>query len=281
MKHYLLRLFLFLASTSLLAQANKVTVENANNGMKLLVDGEDFMINGMNWDYIPIGQTVATTSYQFWNQSDDIIKEALDAEMSLLKNMGVNTIRQYVGVKPKWVQYIYENYGIYTMINHAFGRYGLTIDGAWEPNTDYADPRVREILLKETAAMAREFKDTPGILLFLLGNENNYGLFWDGAETEDIPEEDSKTKPRARAMYKLFNEATVEMKKIINSQPVAICNGDLLFLDIIAQECKDIDIYGTNMYRGVSFGDAFERVKNEYGKPIMFTEFGSDECFLA
>lgn len=276
MKHYLLRLFLFLASTSIVAQANKVTIDNANDGMKLIVDGQELMINGMNWDYIPIGQTIATTSYQFWNQSDDIIKEALDAEMSLLKNMGVNAIRQYVGVKPKWVQYIYENYGIYTMINHAFGRYGLTIDGAWEPNTDYADPRVKEILLKETTAMAREFKDTPGILLFLLGNENNYGLFWDGAETEDIPEEDSRTKPRARAMYRLFNEATVAMKEIITSQPIAICNGDLLFLDIIAEECKDIDIYGTNMYRGVSFGDAFERIKNEYGKPILFTEFGAD-----
>ncbi|GGG08280.1 hypothetical protein GCM10011344_06060 [Dokdonia pacifica] len=276
MKHYLLRLFLFLATTSLVAQANKVTLENASDGTKLLVDGQKFMINGMNWDYIPIGQTVATTSYQFWNQSDDIIKEALDAEMSLLKNMGVNAIRQYVGVKPKWVQYIYENYGIYTMINHSFGRYGLTIDGAWQPITDYADPRVKELLIKETTAMAREFKDTPGILMFLLGNENNYGLFWDGAETEDIPEEDSRIKPRARAMYKLFNEATIEMKKIITSQPIAICNGDLLFLDIVAEECKDIDIYGTNMYRGVSFGDAFERVKNEFGKPILFTEFGSD-----
>ncbi|WP_299681287.1 glycosidase [uncultured Dokdonia sp.] len=276
MKHYLLRLFLFLATTSLVAQANKVTVENTSDGAKLIVDGQDLMINGMNWDYIPIGQTVATTSYQFWNQSDDIIKEALDAEMSLLKNMGVNVIRQYVGLKPKWVQYIYENYGIYTMINHSFGRYGLTIDGAWQPITDYADPRVKELLIKETTAMAREFKDTPGILMFLLGNENNYGLFWDGAETEDVPEEDSRIKPRARAMYKLFNEATIEMKKIITSQPIAICNGDLLFLDIVAEECKDIDIYGTNMYRGVSFGDAFEKVKNEFGKPIMFTEFGSD-----
>ncbi len=276
MKHYLLRLFLLLASTSLLAQANKVTISSADDGMRLIVDGQEFMVNGMNWDYIPIGQTIATTSYQFWNESDDIIKAALDAEMSLLKNMGVNAIRQYVGVKPKWVQYIYENYGIYTMINHAFGRYGLTIDGAWEPITDYSDPRVKDILLKETTEMAREFKDTPGILMFLLGNENNYGLFWDGAETEDIPEADSRTKPRARAMYKLFNDATLAMKQIITDQPIAICNGDLLFLDIIAEECKDVDIYGTNMYRGVSFGDAFERVKNEFGKPILFTEFGSD-----
>ena len=77
-------------------------------------------------------------------------------------------------------------------------------------------------------------------------------------------------------MYKLFNEAVVAMKSEDSSHPIAICNGDLLFLDIIAKECKDVDIFGTNVYRGVSFGDLFERVKKEYGKPVLFTEFGSD-----
>ena len=276
MKQNLLRLFLLIFTTSLMAQANKVSVSNSADGQRLIVDGKELMVNGMNWDYIPIGQTIATTAYQFWNQPDDIIKDALDAEMALLKNMGVNVIRQYVGVPPKWVQYIYENYGIYTMINHSFGRYGLTIDGAWEPNTDYSDPRVKAILQKEVTQMANDFKDTPGILLFMLGNENNYGLFWDGAETEDIPMEDRRSTQRARPMYQLFNEGSLWIKEVIKDRPVAICNGDLLFLDIIAEECPDIDIFGTNMYRGTSFGDAFERVKNEYGKPFLLAEFGSD-----
>jgi hypothetical protein len=110
----------------------------------------------------------------------------------------------------------------------------------------------------------------------MLGNENNYGLFWDGAETEDIPVKDRKSTARAESMYKLFNEAVVSMKSIDSSHPIAICNGDLLFLDIIAKNCKDVDILGTNVYRGVSFGDLFERVKKEYGKPLFFSEFGSD-----
>lgn len=66
------------------------------------------------------------------------------------------------------------------------------------------------------------------------------------------------------------------MKKMNASAPIAICNGDLLFLDIIAKECKDVDILGINCYRGDSFGDLFSRVKAEYGKPVLFTEFGSD-----
>ncbi len=231
------------------------------------------MINGMNWDYFPIGTNY---SYSLWNQSDNLIQEALDEEMGLLKNMGVNTIRVYSGMPKKWIEYVYTNYGIYTMLNHSFGRYGLTLDGVWTPNTDYSNPKTRALLLKETQEMITEYKDAKGLLLFMLGNENNYGLFWDGAETEDIPVKDRKSTARAESMYKLFNEAVVSMKSIDSSHPIAICNGDLLFLDIIAKNCKDVDILGTNVYRGVSFGDLFERVKKEYGKPLFFSEFGSD-----
>jgi len=266
--------FVLLFSTAdLFAQAAKVEVVSDASGMKLQVDGKPFMINGMNWDYFPIGTNY---SYSLWNQSDDIIRAALDAEMSLLKNMGVNVIRQYSGVQAKWIQYIYDNYGIYTMLNHSFGRYGLTLDGTWVANTEYSDPRVHELLIAEVKTMVTEYKDTPGVLMFLLGNENNYGLFWEGAETEDIPLEDRKSTIRARHMYKLFNEATNAMKEIDTSHPVAMCNGDLLFIEIIKEECKDVDIFGTNVYRGVSFGDAFQRVRDELNKPIMFTEFGAD-----
>ncbi len=273
MKNIYFVAMLLILSVPLLGQADRVSVRQDDQGMKLQVNGRDFMVNGMNWDYFPIGTNF---SYSLWNQPDDIIQAALDTEMSLLKNMGVNTIRQYTGVPAKWIKYIYETYGIYTMLNHSFGRYGLTISGAWAPNTEYGDPRVRTLLLAEVTKMAEDYKDTPGLLLFLLGNENNYGLFWEGAETEDIPVKDRKSTARATAMYKLFNEATIAMKTKDAGHPVAICNGDLLFLEIIKEECKAIDIFGTNMYRGVSFGDAFQRVKDELNKPVLFTEFGAD-----
>jgi len=277
MRKSFLRLIFLLVVIPMFSQSNNVKVLNNIDGMKLVVDGKDFMINGMNWDYVPIGQNY---NYSLWKQSDDVIKAALDAEMGLLKNMGVNTIRVYVGMQPKWIQYIYENYGIYTMLNNSFGRYGLTINGVWTPVTDYRDPATQELLLAEVTEMAETYKGTPGLLLFLLGNENNYGLFWAGAETEDFPDEEDKKREvgekRGRPMYKLMNDAAIKMKSIDSSHPVAICNGDLLFAEIIVEECKDVDIYGTNMYRGKSFGDAFERVKKELNMPIMFTEFGAD-----
>lgn len=272
MRSALFALFLLL-SVSAYAQQERIYVSDGPEGSRLIVDGKPFMVNGMNWDYFPIGTNY---SYSLWTQPDDVIKAALDIDMSLLKNMGVNAIRQHTGVPARWVRYIYEKYGIYTMIYSSFGRYGLTLDGAWVANTDYSDPRVHDLLLKEALQLVRDYDGTPGILLYLLGNENNYGLFWQGAEAEDIPVEDRKSTRQAVHLYKLFNEAAVEMKKAGASYPVAICNGDLLFLDIIAEECPDIDILGINCYRGDSFGDLFSRVRAEYGKPVLFTEFGSD-----
>jgi len=273
MKNFTLLLFCCVLSVGIYAQKNQVEVVSNDAGMKITVDGKPFIVNGVNWDYFPIGTNY---SYSLWNQSDDIIKRALDSEMSLLRNMGVNTIRVYAGMPKQWIEYIHKQYGIYTMLNHSFGRYGLTLDGTWFPNTDYSNPKVIDLLLKESAQLAADYKNTPGLLLYLLGNENNYGLFWEGAETEDIPMADRKSTKKADALYKLFDKAAVAMKAADQSHPVAICNGDLLFLDIVAKECKNVDIYGTNMYRGVSFGDAFTRVKNEYGKPVLFTEFGAD-----
>ena len=253
--------------------SDKIEVVKTADGYRLEVNGNPFFVNGMNWDYFPVGTNY---NYSLWTQSDDLIKAALDGEMSLLKNMGVNTIRMYTGVPARWIKYIYENYGIYTMLNHSFGRYGLTLNGAWTPNTDYANPLVKELLLKETREMVKEYQNTPGLLLYLLGNENNYGLFWRGAETENIPVQDRKSTKDAESLYSLFNEATLSMKQESKNHPVAVCNGDLLFLDILNKHCKDVDILGINSYRGATFTDMYSRVKNECGKPVLLTEFGVD-----
>lgn len=260
-------------SLSVMAQDNRIYVHESDDGWHLIVDEQPLMVNGMNWDYFPIG-----SNYEFilWEQPDDFIKEALEYEMTLLQEMGVNSIRVYTGIQRRWIEYIYDTYGIYTMLNHSFGRYGLMLDGEWVANTDYSDPQVIEMLMSEITELAQEFKGTRGLLLYLLGNENNYGLFWTGAETEDIPDMDEKSAIRARHMYSLFNEAAVAMKEIDSDRPIAIANGDLMFLDIISEELMDFDIFGTNVYRGISFTDLYDRVKNEYGKPVLLTEFGAD-----
>lgn len=258
---------------NVVARQDSVELRSSNEQHTLVVNGKKLFIKGMNWDYYPTGTNY---SYSLWNQPEATIIAALDYEMGLLKNMGVNVIRQYSGVPAKWITYIHKKFGIYTILNHTFGRYGLTVDNKWVANVDYGDPEIQSILLQEVQRMVSDYKDTPGLLMYLLGNENNYGLFWRGAETEDIPVKDKQSTKDAVQMYRLFNKAVLTMKSVDSRHPIAICNGDLLFLDIIAEECRDVDVLGINVYRGISFDNAFDRVRKEYGKPLMFTEFGAD-----
>ena len=290
------------------AQQTQVHVLKNASGSRLVVDGEDFMIKGMNWDYFPIGTNY---TYNLWDQSDAFIISALEREMTMLREIGVNALRIYIGIPKRWIAYIYKEYGIYTMLNHPFGRYGVSLDGMWFAHTDYADPAIRELLLQEVDELVAEYKDTPGLLLYLLGNENNYGLFYESPEGENESENrqqsildnramyklfllskdsdeaqlesregnlsiDEQAEARALSMYRLFDLAAKQIKGNDPAHPVAMCNGDLMFMEIIKEECGSVDIFGTNVYRGVSFGDTFERVQQELNKPILFTEVGAD-----
>ena len=250
----------------------RVEVVKDASGHRLQVDGEDFMVQGINWDYFPIGTTY---SYNFWAEPDDLIEAALDREMGLARTMGVNTIRIYAGIPPRWVRYIYEKHGIFSVVNHPLGRYGLTVDGVFRPNTNYSDPAERGQVLAEIDALIREFDGTPGVLMWLLGNENNYGLVWTTPETEDLPV-DQMDNARARHLYSLVGEAASLVKALDPGRPVGFANGDLQYIDLIAEEASSLDVLGSNVYRGASFRDLFEEVDEKLGIPVMFTEFGAD-----
>jgi hypothetical protein len=252
--------------------AGKVQVVRDAGGSRLQVDGRDFFIRGMNWDYIPIGQNYA---YDLWSQPDDMIVAALDREMGLMRSMGVNALRIYSGMPARWVRYIHERYGIWVMLNHPCGRYGFTLDGVWHPVVDYSDPVMRTAIKADVVASFEKYRGTPGVLLWLLGNENNYGLSWSSFEIEALPKGE-RDVARARHLYSLMGEIVGAVKASDPDHPVAIANGDVQYVDLIASECRGLDIFGTNVYRGVSVRDLYQVVHDKLGVPVMFTEFGCD-----
>jgi hypothetical protein len=249
-----------------------VRVVNDDSGSRLQVGGRDFLVRGVNWDYIPIGQNY---SFDLWAQPDEVIVSALEREMGLLSAMGANAIRVNAGIPARWVKHIHERYGIWSIVNHAVGRYGFTLDGVWRPSVDYSDPKMRAALTADVAAAFAPYHGTPGVLLYLLGNENNYGLSWKSFEIEALPQGE-RDAARARHLYSLFNDIARATHASDPSVPVAIANGDVQYLDTIAAECKDVDVFGTNVYRGISVRDLFQVVREKLGRPVLFTEFGSD-----
>jgi beta-galactosidase len=250
----------------------RVTTFQESSGWKLKVDGVDYFVKGVVWGYTPIGENY---SYNLWGNTDEHIKNVLDYECRLMQAAGINTIRSFGMIPPHWVTYIYEKWGIMTIVNHLMGRYGYNVGGVWIPQTNYSHELTRQTLKRDIVETVVLYKDTPGVLLFALGNESNYGLEWSSFEIEDLPVGEQH-KEKAKYLYSLYNEIMAAGKAIDPNHPFMIVNGDIQYLDLIVEYCPDLDILGVNAYRGISFTDMWQRVYNELGLPILLTEFGSD-----
>ncbi len=267
-----LSIFVLAVSISQAHAADVVETRKDDNGWRLLVNGQDYYVKGVVWGYSPRGQNY---SYNLWGESDDFIRKVLDYEFSLMQAGGINTIRSFNFMPPKWVTYVYREYGIMTVINPLMGRYGASIGGQWVPFTDYSDSLTRATLKTEVLEIVNQYKDVPGVLMFALGNESNYGLSWSSFEIENLPEGEQNTA-KARFLYSLFNEVIADAKSITSNVPYTIVNGDIQYIDLIAELVPELDVLGSNVYRGPSFTSLWQEVDEKLDLPVVFFEFGSD-----
>jgi hypothetical protein len=255
------------------AQSNVVRTLRDKEGWQLVVDDEPFFVKGVVYTFHPPGTNF---NYDIWREDEKTIQEYLDREARLMYELGVNTIRCFWNPPPRWIEYLYVNYGIYTIVNDMFSRYGITLRGHWYPVTNYEDSSVREQVLWEAMETVKTYRDVPGVLMFLFGNENNYGLTW-GTNAVMGLENVSVEETKARALYSLFEEALKRGKELDKNHPFGIVNGDVGFLDLIAEECPSLDLLGLNVYRGFRSGSAFyENISATLDLPLMYTEFGAD-----
>jgi hypothetical protein len=111
--------------------------------------------------------------------------------------------------------------------------------------------------------------------MYLLGNENNYGLHWSSFEIESLPE-GQRDELRASFLYSLLGELMTEIKRADTRHPVSMANGDVQYIDLIAKYCPDMDVFGANVYRGMSSRDLFDVVRAKLNRPFYYTEFGAD-----
>lgn len=227
-------------------------------------------------------------AYQSWvdanrnNKRDPGEKEAGD--FKLLKDMGCNVIRIYhhssgdpeiqaltpgnllLNHPPNkaLLRELFHKYGIRVMMGDMIGSYTVATGASPDKGTDYRDPLQRQNILKSVENMVNDFKDEPFILLWALGNENNYSKYTN-TNADKFPEEYAK----------LVNEAAELIHKLDPNHPVAIVNGGAALLDVYAKFTPAIDIFGLNDYRQFDFGSLWQDVAKTYDKPVMLTEFGT------
>ena len=264
-------LFLLISTLATLPCAPaKTELRDTRSGWQMRVDGEPFYIKGFTWSHTPVGKKY---DYDLFAEEEPVIKAALARDLTLIRDAGGNTLRHVY--PPRWMKYMHQTYGMHFIANDYCGRYGLTIDGQFIKDTDYSDPKTREHIKDTWRTLVKTNREVPGLLAYALGNENNYGLEWVSAAVENLPQDERQTA-KARHLYSLFNEIALEVKALDPDHPVGIVNGDLQYLDLIAELCPDIDFLGVNAYRGKTFTDLFERVKSTLNKPVIFMEVGCD-----
>ncbi len=248
---------------------NKVGL-SPDNGT--LVVHKDWMLNDFNKNGLIDGPFEAFVDKNLNNIQDE--DEKTVGDFALMKEMGTNSIRLYHhGFNKELLKEGYEKYGFMYLIGDYLGMYAVGSGADWYEGTDYTNPEQRQNMLKSVKDMVLEFKDEPYVLMWVLGNENNYGEV--GIKGE-VPGTGCQAKGQPQAYYEFVNEVARMIKEIDPHHLVAICNGDIVFLDIFAEKCPAVDVFGTNSYRGKKgFGQSLWRnIKELTGKPAFITEYG-------
>jgi len=239
---------------------------------QLKTGGKPFIIKGVCYNPVPIGKN---HEYDWWSDSN----KPWITDGKLMREMGINTIRIYQpGTDPeavkKVIRDLYDLYGIRTVLGHWLG--------CWEyPCPFYGEKDFQERITNEVLKMVKAYKDEPGVLFWVLGNENNYSCLgrinpWSNEEIDREPDPQKKNALRLKIYYSFVNELAHKIHKLDPDHPVALGNGELSGLESAKENCPDVDLVACIIYRGKTFGNLFRSLRMTFDKPIVIAEFGAD-----
>ncbi|MFE8601166.1 glycoside hydrolase family 2 TIM barrel-domain containing protein [Archangium violaceum] len=163
-----------------------------------------------------------------------------DQDIALMKAAGINVVRTYDTIRDTRVLDKLHAAGIRVIMSvYAYGG---------EPATRASE---------HVAAL----KNHPAILMWSLGNEWNYNGLYTGMSFND-------------SMVRL-NQIAAAIKAIDKTHPIVTVYGEMPSRNTI-EGMPDVDVWGLNMYRGITFGDAFDKWTALSQKPMFLAEYGAD-----
>jgi len=165
----------------------------------------------------------------------------VDQDALLMQRAGINAVRTYVTIEDTHVLDKLQEHGIW-VLNDVYA-YGGTA-------AEVAVDRVRSV------------KDHPAILMWTVGNEWNYnGLYVNMGSQE--------------ALNRVHRVASL-VKAEDPTRPVASIYGEVPSQQVFQRLDSVVDVWGLNVYRGLSFGNIFDVFASRSGKPMFFGEYGAD-----
>ena len=261
-------LFIILTATSISYAQSTGPVKVVGRNLQVDFDGNGtyvpYIVSGVGYSPFPIG----TFPTEFGMCSTDSVGNfscpgvtvyddpaIMDRDFPLLNQIHVNTIRVWGDASE-------------TLLNKA-EEYNLkVIVGFWvDYSLDITNSTVRDQIKNDFTNYVNSYKNYPAVLFWAIGNENNYYI-----STANLSQWYSLTNEMAQLAHTA--EGTTY-------HPVAVINGDIVEIGNATYTSRDVDlphvdIWGANVYRGLSFGSLFTDYASQSSKPLYIAEFGID-----
>lgn len=162
-------------------------------------------------------------------------------DAKLMEKAGINVIRTYETITDTAVLDVLYEHGIY-VINTVY------VWGGADPSSN-------------VARKVNQVKNHPAILFWNIGNEWNYNGLYVGFSFE-------------QSMAKL-NKAAAIIKKNDPTRPISTVYGHIPDKETV-DAMPNIDIWGLNIYAGLSFTGVFSEWPSITSKPMFMAEYGAD-----
>ncbi len=271
-------------------------VRYENGHWQLLVDGHPWAVHGLIYQPAGVGEAPQARAWADWMKADrnrngrpDVFETFVDAnrnnqqdsdeppvgDFALLRQLGVNTLRLYhTDHDPKIakpiLRQLYQEYGFRVLMGDVARMSTIGSGPRWAQGTDYLDQRQRRRMLNSVKRMVSEYKDEPYVLMWVLGDQDHNG------GGRGIGGGAGNAAAHPHEYYRLINELAEWIHAADPNHPVVLGNGDLLFLDVIAQEAPAIDVLGASAspgWEGVG-RSFFEDIRQWLDRPVLMTEYG-------
>jgi hypothetical protein len=161
-------------------------------------------------------------------------------DVALMQSLGINAVRTYDAITDRAVLDRFAAAGIWVLMTvYAYGGDAESV----------ATDRVMAVI------------DHPAVLMWLVGNEWNYNGLYTGVAHDEAQ---ARLERIAAAIHALDP-----------TRPVATVHGEMPSAAVIAA-MPHIQVWGLNVYRGITFGDLFTRWTALSPAPMFVSEYGSD-----
>jgi hypothetical protein len=221
-------------------------------GRELLVNGEPFVVEGVGYSPISIGEN--------WQGAWRDRADRYQVDFPLMAAGGANAVRLYAPVLSK------------NMLDEAWAN-GLFVIPTFNVNTvQLTCAAGRAFEIDRFLEVVNKWKDHPAILFWLVGNEVNANLGGANLCTDFFPQLDAFA-------------AAAHAAEGANYHPVGTAMNDgSMLADVCDPGCSDdltlpnVDLWGAQVYRGCNFGNLYTQyaAKANCDRPLIVTESGLD-----